>query len=510
MTGTTSRVCAIATVLLHSRRTRAHAAAADGPDGGILAGITASRVPGGTRSAGSGLRPVGDLAVTKDGVTRSCLIVRRIVPAPVGCRPSVRGIGPRSGGSGRSSGAGATFRLYAAAGAVVKPKPQHVVVRWSFASQHVGFGAWEPWSPVPTPGGDSSTPCGRSSTARRGDVHAPSAGCPQNVRSIMHDLDAAPAPPRDRGRPRAPRGLAPFMRESRMTRGAHPSSRRLGDHGDVMLPSRIEPGGPVLVGVDAGATKAVAIAADARWRAHRARGGPGRQPQAPRPGRRRRPDRRRWPARPPAIGHRPSSSWPAPASTVRSTPAPSGPRSPTVSRPPGSSSSTTRLRFCVPPRPMPWASRCRSRPAATSSGVGPDGRVTDRGHGIFGGAYVLGALAARAARRGGVGEELRRHVDAVGPPVDRPPPRPRGRAPRRRRRSRRRGGGSASRPHGRSLVRPRHGSRAPRRSTAWGSGRSRRSSSTAACSMRPRGSATRMRQAILAAAPGARLRGPGR
>jgi N-acetylglucosamine kinase-like BadF-type ATPase len=31
-------------------------------------------------------------------------------------------------------------------------------------------------------------------------------------------------------------------------------------------------------------------------------------------------------------------------------------------------------------------------------GRGPDGRVTDRGHGIFGGAYVLGALAARVAR----------------------------------------------------------------------------------------------------------------
>ncbi len=42
-----------------------------------------------------------------------------------------------------------------------------------------------------------------------------------------------------------------------------------------------------------------------------------------------------------------------------------------------------------------------------------DGRVTDRGHGIFGGGYVLGALAARAARRGRVGEELARTVDAA-------------------------------------------------------------------------------------------------
>ena len=42
-----------------------------------------------------------------------------------------------------------------------------------------------------------------------------------------------------------------------------------------------------------------------------------------------------------------------------------------------------------------------------------DGRVTDRGHGIFGGGYVLGALAARAARRGRVGEELARAVEAT-------------------------------------------------------------------------------------------------
>ena len=39
-------------------------------------------------------------------------------------------------------------------------------------------------------------------------------------------------------------------------------------------------------------------------------------------------------------------------------------------------------------------------------GRGRDGRVTDRGHGIFGGAYVMGALAARAAKRGDVSGEL--------------------------------------------------------------------------------------------------------
>ncbi len=41
-------------------------------------------------------------------------------------------------------------------------------------------------------------------------------------------------------------------------------------------------------------------------------------------------------------------------------------------------------------------------------GRGLDGRVTDRGHGIFGGGYVLGALAARAARRGEIGDALAR------------------------------------------------------------------------------------------------------
>jgi N-acetylglucosamine kinase-like BadF-type ATPase len=39
-------------------------------------------------------------------------------------------------------------------------------------------------------------------------------------------------------------------------------------------------------------------------------------------------------------------------------------------------------------------------------GRGLSGAVTDRGHGIFGGGYVLGALAARAARRGKVGQAL--------------------------------------------------------------------------------------------------------
>ncbi len=47
-------------------------------------------------------------------------------------------------------------------------------------------------------------------------------------------------------------------------------------------------------------------------------------------------------------------------------------------------------------------------------GRGPDGRVTDRGHGIFGGGYVMGALAARAERRGGVSPALARAVRDAG------------------------------------------------------------------------------------------------
>ena len=47
-------------------------------------------------------------------------------------------------------------------------------------------------------------------------------------------------------------------------------------------------------------------------------------------------------------------------------------------------------------------------------GRGADGRVTDRGHGIFGGGYVLGVLAARAERRGRVGTDLASRVRAAG------------------------------------------------------------------------------------------------
>ncbi len=51
-------------------------------------------------------------------------------------------------------------------------------------------------------------------------------------------------------------------------------------------------------------------------------------------------------------------------------------------------------------------------------GRAPDGRVTDRGHGIFGGGYVLGALAARAVafHRHGVGRALAAAVREAADP----------------------------------------------------------------------------------------------
>ncbi len=74
----------------------------------------------------------------EDGVTRSCGVVRRVVPLPVVAGLSFRGLWSRSGRVPGSSGAGATGELYAATGRRSSPKPQDVVVRWRFASQHVG------------------------------------------------------------------------------------------------------------------------------------------------------------------------------------------------------------------------------------------------------------------------------------------------------------------------------------------------------------------------------------
>jgi N-acetylglucosamine kinase-like BadF-type ATPase len=48
-------------------------------------------------------------------------------------------------------------------------------------------------------------------------------------------------------------------------------------------------------------------------------------------------------------------------------------------------------------------------------GRGSDGRVTDRGHGIFGGGYALGALAARVAGRGRLDPALEREIQSAQP-----------------------------------------------------------------------------------------------
>ncbi len=110
----------------------------------------------------------------------------------------------------------------------------------------------------------------------------------------------------------------------------------------------------------------------------------------------RRPARHGSPPRPPR-----SCSLPEPASTAPTTPARWRPRSPPA---------------CPRTRVIVVNDTLAALRAGTPDGVGlaipvstggnvigrgSDGRVTDRGHGIFGGGYVLGALAARAARRGG-------------------------------------------------------------------------------------------------------------
>ena len=79
-------------------------------------------VPGGTRSAGCGLRPVGGPAVTQMGVTRSCGIVRRVVPTPVVPGPAFGGLRSRPGRVPRVVRRWATRRTVRLGWVVVKPK----------------------------------------------------------------------------------------------------------------------------------------------------------------------------------------------------------------------------------------------------------------------------------------------------------------------------------------------------------------------------------------------------
>lgn len=180
-----------------------------------------------------------------------------------------------------------------------------------------------------------------------------------------------------------------------------------------MLPSRIDPGGPVLVGVDAGATKAVAIALTPDGERIGRAEGPGANPK--RHGLAVAAERIQALAREATGDRSPALLLVAGAGIDR----------PEHARALGAAltdrlpatrvivvNDTLAVLRAATPDVVGLAV-----PVSTGGNVigrGPDGRVTDRGHGIFGGAYVLGALAARAARRDGVGEELRRDVDASG------------------------------------------------------------------------------------------------
>ena len=282
--------------------------------------------------------------------------------------------------------------------------------------------------------------------------------------------------------PRAP-GHSPARRGRRRRQdriAASPGTRRSW-RGDAACPER--PDTPVLVGIDAGATKAVAIAVTPDGERIARAEGPGANPK--RHGLDTAADRIVTLARGRVeAGAPPSCSSPVPASIAPSTRVPSRPRSPTASRTLGSSSSTTRSRPCAPGHPTPWASRCRSRRAATSSGAdrtaaSPTVATGSSAAGTCWGPSRRappGAAGGRGAPPGGGGRE---------PRLDRSTPRARGRAPGRRRRPCRRTGRHGAGPVGEPLVRPGHGGRAARRSTAWVSARSPRSWSTAACSIVP-------------------------
>jgi N-acetylglucosamine kinase-like BadF-type ATPase len=203
---------------------------------------------------------------------------------------------------------------------------------------------------------------------------------------------------------------------------ARPPSRRLDDHGDVMPPSRNEAGAPVLVGVDAGATKAVAIAVTAGGERIARAEGPGANPK--RHGLAVAADRIT------ALALETTRNRTlANETTADRTPALLFVAGAGIDRPEQSRALEAALADRLPVTRIIVVNDTLAVlrvgtpdgvglavPVSTGGNVigrGPDGRVTDRGHGIFGGAYVLGALAARAAMHGWVGEELRREVDAA-------------------------------------------------------------------------------------------------
>jgi N-acetylglucosamine kinase-like BadF-type ATPase len=190
------------------------------------------------------------------------------------------------------------------------------------------------------------------------------------------------------------------------------ASPGLGDHGGVMPPARNDLDTPVLVGIDAGATKAVAIAVTPDGERIVRVEGSGANPK--RHGLDTAADRIAMLATDAVRGRSPALLFVAGAGIDR----PEHARALEVAlarRLPDARIIVVNDTLAALRAGTPDAVGL-AVPVSTGGNVigrGPDGRVTDRGHGIFGGAYVLGALAARAARRGRVGGELRRAVDAA-------------------------------------------------------------------------------------------------
>jgi N-acetylglucosamine kinase-like BadF-type ATPase len=180
----------------------------------------------------------------------------------------------------------------------------------------------------------------------------------------------------------------------------------------------MQPRQPILVGVDAGATKSVAIAVEPDGRRRGRATGPGANPK--RHGLEAAADRLRDLVR--AVASLPADADPAlvfVAGAGIDRPEHAGAlRVALESRLPGTRVIVVNDTLAVLRAATPDAVGL-AVPVSTGGNVigrAPDGRVTDRGHGIFGGGYVLGALAMRAARRkpSSVGAGLRSAIGAAG------------------------------------------------------------------------------------------------
>ena len=188
----------------------------------------------------------------------------------------------------------------------------------------------------------------------------------------------------------------------------------------------MDPRSPVLVGIDAGATKSVAIAVAADGTRRDRAVGPGANPK--RQGPEVAADRIASLARRVAQARDPDLLFVAGAGIDRPDHA-RALEAALLARLPATRVTVANDTLAVLRAATPDAVGL-AVPVSTGGNVigrAGDGRVTDRGHGIFGGGYVLGALAARAARRGAppLGDALNRAVTEAAATLDwRSPRRP--------------------------------------------------------------------------------------